>query len=127
MLGGTLTAKTAAKNNAIASAIVPIVRRCADMVAPHHPAIMFMRKFDYKRMQIGQSRVGFGAFLLTLSTRKDRIIRKNSRRGTNLGSLLRLGAVNPMRPRIAIKQRGSDLKCFHLVKFLTGPKIALSH
>jgi hypothetical protein len=77
MLGGTLTAKTAAKNNAIASAIVPIGRRCADMaLAPHHPATMFMRKFDYKRMQIGQSRVGFGAFLLTLSTRKDRIVGK---------------------------------------------------
>jgi hypothetical protein len=62
MLAGTPSAKLEAKN-APANAIVPIGRRCADMV-PASPSFgdRVHAKNDYKTIQIGQSPVGFGAF-----------------------------------------------------------------
>jgi hypothetical protein len=62
MLAGTPIPKLKAKS-AEANAIVPIGRSCADMVlASPSSGDHFHAKFDYKAMQIGQSRVGFGAF-----------------------------------------------------------------
>jgi hypothetical protein len=62
MLAGTLTPKTELKN-AEANAIVPIGRSCADMIlASPSSGDHVHAEFDYKAMQIGQSRVGFGAF-----------------------------------------------------------------
>jgi hypothetical protein len=62
MLAGTLTPKPEAKNTE-ANAIVPIGRSCADMVlASPSSGDHVHAKFDYKAIQIGQSRVGFGAF-----------------------------------------------------------------
>jgi hypothetical protein len=62
MLAGTPTPKPEAKN-AEANAIVRIGRSSADMVlASPSCGDHVHAKFDYKAIQIGQSRVGFGAF-----------------------------------------------------------------
>jgi hypothetical protein len=47
--------------SAQANAIVPIGRGiCADMVLPSPFSDNVLTKFEHNRMQIGQSRVGFG-------------------------------------------------------------------
>jgi hypothetical protein len=61
MLAGTLSPKPEAKSEE-ANAIVAIGRNCADMVLASPSGDHVHAEFDYKAMQIGQSRVGFGAF-----------------------------------------------------------------